>query len=134
MRGVSKRSYGCATKAPPDERGGNRHAQPKATAPHSYSTHLRRLSNVLNRRTPDIADYKDLRRVRYFQILMVGLGLFPADRGGDGERALLTLTSRDRSSPTTLLWNFALDRADDGHESLRCGRRRATALGDETVV
>jgi hypothetical protein len=35
---VWKRSYGCATKAPPDERGGNRHAQPKATAPHSYST------------------------------------------------------------------------------------------------
>src|SRR5208282_3126907 len=27
-----------ATKAPPDERGGNRHAQPKAIAPHSYST------------------------------------------------------------------------------------------------
>ena len=25
-------------KAPPDERGGNRHAQPKAIAPHSYST------------------------------------------------------------------------------------------------
>ena len=38
MRGVWKRSHGRATKAPPDERGGNRHARPNATAPHSYST------------------------------------------------------------------------------------------------
>ena len=33
-----KRSYGRATKAPPDE-SGNRHAQPTATAPHPDSTH-----------------------------------------------------------------------------------------------
>ena len=39
-RRASLRPYrrgGRATKAPPDERGGNRHAQPDATAPHSDS-------------------------------------------------------------------------------------------------
>ena len=33
-----KRSYGRLTKAPPDERGGNRHGRPNATAPHPDST------------------------------------------------------------------------------------------------
>src|ERR1700686_4325187 len=38
MSGTWRRSYGRATEAPPDERGGNRHARPTATAPRSDST------------------------------------------------------------------------------------------------
>jgi hypothetical protein len=46
MRGIWKRSYGRATKSPPDERGGNRHGQPNTTAPHPDSTQLSRSRRI----------------------------------------------------------------------------------------
>ena len=48
MSGMLRRSHGRTTKAPPDERGGNRYVRPTATAPHLDSTIRYRSSDVEN--------------------------------------------------------------------------------------
>src|SRR5215472_9399001 len=51
MSGMWKRSHGCASELPPDKRGGNRYAQPTATAPHLDFTlwRARRLPHLSSR-------------------------------------------------------------------------------------
>jgi hypothetical protein len=66
---VWKRSHGCTTKAPPDERGGNGYVQPTATATHLDSTHRDECDsglNVRNLRTSGLV--KDARSTQMTQL------------------------------------------------------------------
>jgi hypothetical protein len=94
-----KRSHGYTTKAPPDERGGNRYVQPKATAPHLDSTKLDRGGSgrkFLCARLAPKADYSSdvVAEDRPDSYPALNPSLHPAFRVRRGQRSIYAAVNR----------------------------------------
>ena len=118
MSGVWKRSHGRTSKAPPNERGGNRYVRPTATAPHSDLYECAAVKGVFSVTLSDLDS-----------LLVTDLGArsSPAAakrcaKGAGLEGAPKSVTSSKRSQIfSSFVWSFFRSKASP----LRaCGTRR----------